>query len=234
MQPLSPSTIRVMLVSSHQVVLWGLENIIAGKRPKMDVIAKASNAADALQLVRAKQPDVLLFDLCLGNEKSVDLLPDLVKDGRIRVLIFTAMSDQQNTIDRMVLNGASGVVYKEEPILNILQAIEKIHAGELWLNRAITSRILSKSLHSRRKASVSPDNGESATLTPRELSIIKAFAVAAGAPNKRIAEMLCIGEQTLRNQLTSIFRKLEIGNRYELFMFAKLHHSLNLGNSPAA
>ena len=221
MQPLSSATIRVMLASSHQVVLWGLEKIIAGERPKMEVIAKIANDADALRLAREKQPDILLLDLCLGNEKSVDLLPNLVKDGHIRILIFTEMNDRQDTIDRAVLNGASGVVYKEEPIQNILKAIEKIHAGELWFNRAITSRVLIKSLRIRGKALAIPDTGRIATLTRKERVIINAFAVEGGASNKRIAEMLCMGEQTLRNHLTSIFSKLEITNRFELFMLAK-------------
>lgn len=180
MQPLSSVTIRVMLASNHQVVLWGLEKIIASERPKMEVIAKIASDADTLRLAREKQPDILLLDLCPGNEKSVDLLLNLVKDGHIRILIFTEMNDRQDTIDRAVLNGASGVVYKEEPIQNILKAIEKIHAGELWFNRAITSRVLIKSLRARGKALASPDTGRIATLTRKERVIINAFAVEGG------------------------------------------------------
>jgi DNA-binding NarL/FixJ family response regulator len=63
-------------------------------------------------------------------------------------------------------------------------------------------------------------------LTRKERVIVNAFANESGASNKKIAQKLCISEQTLRNHLTSIFSKLEIKNRVDLFMFAKLHYHL--------
>jgi len=223
-----------MLANSSQIVLWALEKLIDGERPEMEAIGKATSSADALRLAKEKRPDILLLGLYLGIEKSVDLIPDFVKDEHTRVLIFTEMREPQGTVDRAILNGASGVVYKEEPIQNILKAIEKIHGGELWLNRNTFNRILMKSLRARGGASTSYDIGKTATLTRKERLIVNAFAIEAGSPNKRIAEILCISEQTLRNHLTSIFNKLEIGNRFELFMFAKRHHQPDLTEpSPA-
>ena len=231
MQPLSSTPIGIMLANSSQIVLWALEKLIDGERPKMEVIDKTTNGADTLRLAKEKQPDILLLDLYLGNEISVNLIPDIIMDGHIRVLIFTGMHDNQDIIDSAILNGASGVVYDAGPFhQNILKAIKRIHENELWLNRSAFSRILMKSLRAREEASTNkeawtnPDTGKITTLTCRELSIINVFALEMGAPNKRIAEMLCISEQTLRNNLTSIFNKLEIENRSELFMFAKYCH----------
>ena len=169
-----------MLANSSQIILWALEKFIVGERPEMEVISKATSSADALRLAKEKQPDILLLGLYLGIEKSVDLIPDFVKNEHTRVLIFTEMREPQGTIDRAILNGASGVVYKEEPIQNILKAIEKIYGGELWLNRNTFNRILMKSLRVRGEASTSYDAVKTATLTRKERLIVNAFAIEAG------------------------------------------------------
>lgn len=217
--------IRVMLASSNQIVLWGLKKFISGENPRMKVIATATSAVDTLRLVRAKQPDILLLDLYLGNDRSVDHIPDFIRDKHIYILVLVEKADHQKAIDRVMLNGASGVVYKEDPVQDILKAIEKVTMANCSSTGLIlASRVPTQSLLAGGMASANPGAGKIANLSCRELSILNAFAIEAGKPNKRIAEKLYISEQTLRNSLTSIFRKLEIKNRYELFMFAKLHH----------
>jgi two-component system nitrate/nitrite response regulator NarL len=215
-------SIRVLLVNSHQIVLWGLEKLIDAESPRMEVVGKATNGSDAAHIAREKKPDILLLDLFLGVEKAPSLIPDLLREGEFHIIIFTAFHDQA-TIEEAVLNGARGVVYKEEPTQNIVKAIEKVHAGELWLGRSTTGRIFINFIQAGQKP------GDSLTkkidaLTKKERVIVAAFANHAGASNKKIAQKLCISEQTLRNHLTSIFSKLEITNRFDLFMFAKLHH----------
>lgn len=215
-------SIRLLLVNSHQIVLWGLEKLINHESPRMEVVGKATNGPDAIQLAREKKPDVVLLDLYLGREKGIDLIPDLLKEQRSHIIIFTEIHDQA-AVDRAVFNGARGVIYKEEPTQNILKAIEKIHAGELWLDRGTTGRIFTNFLRTGQKPEDSITK-KIAALTRKERLIINAFASEAGASNKKLAKKLCIGEQTLRNHLTSIFSKLEITNRFDLFMFARLHH----------
>ncbi|SEL00848.1 two component transcriptional regulator, LuxR family [Nitrosovibrio tenuis] len=215
-------SIHVLLVNSHQIVLWGLEKLINNESPRMEVVGKATNGLDATRLAREKKPHVVLLDLYLGMEKGIDLIPNLLEEERSHIIIFTEIHDQA-AVDGAVLNGARGVIYKEESTQNILKAIEKIHAGELWLDRGTTGRIFSNFLRTGQK----PEDcitKKIASLTRKERLIINAFATEAGASNKKLAKKLYIGEQTLRNHLTSIFSKLEITNRFDLFMFAKLHH----------
>jgi two-component system, NarL family, nitrate/nitrite response regulator NarL len=214
--------IRVLLVNSHQIVLWGLEKLINAESPNMEVVGKATNGHDAAHEAREKKPDVLLLDLCLAGEKCSPLISDLLGEGPFHIIIFTEFHDQA-TIDEAVLRGARGVVYKEEPPHQIIKAIEKVHAGELWLGRSATGRLF---INCVRPAQTPPDSTTKKinALTRKERAIMGAFATQAGASNKKIAQKLCISEQTLRNHLTSIFSKLEITNRFDLFMFAKLHH----------
>jgi two-component system, NarL family, nitrate/nitrite response regulator NarL len=215
-------SIRVLLVNSHQIVLWGLEKLINAESPRMEVVGKATNGPDAAHIAREKKPDILLLDLFLGVEKAANLIPGLLREGQFHIIIFTAFHDQA-AIEEAVLNGARGVMYKEEPTENILKAIEKVHAGELWLGRSTTGRIFINFIRAGQKPADSITKKMGA-LTKKERAIVIAFANHAGASNKKIAQKLCISEQTLRNHLTSIFSKLEITNRFDLFMFAKLHH----------
>ncbi|WP_052493930.1 response regulator transcription factor [Nitrosospira sp. NpAV] len=223
MYPSSHIPIRVLLIDSRQIVLWGLEKLVNSESPRMEIVGKANNGADAKRLARENQPDIVLLDLDLGREKGVDLIPDLLKEGNFHIIIFTEIHDQ-TTIDVAVFNGARGVVYKEEPTQTILKAIQKVHDGELWLDRRTTGRVFINFLRAGQKVPVDPVAGKIIALTRKERMIVNAFANEAGASNKKIARTLDISEQTLRNHLTSIFSKLEITNRFDLFMFAKLHH----------
>jgi len=216
--------IRILLVNSHQIVLWGLEKLINAESPQMEIVGKAANSLEAIQLAREKKPDIVLLDLYLGKEKGMDLIPDLLREGHIHVIIFTEIHDQA-AVDKAVFNGARGVIYKEEPTQTILKAIEKVHSGELWLDRCTIGRIFIHFVRAGQKP-IDSITKKITALTRKERAIVNAFANEAGASNKKIAQKLCISEQTLRNHLTSIFSKLEITNRFDLFMFAKLHQHL--------
>ncbi|MEP6605897.1 MAG: response regulator transcription factor [Nitrosospira sp.] len=225
MNPSSHIPIRVLLVDSHQIVLWGLEKLINREDPRMEVVGKACNSMDAKRLAKESQPDILLLDLdfCEREEKGKELITDLLREGNFHIIIFAEIRDQA-AIDKAVFNGARGVVHKEEPTETILKAIQKVHDGELWLGRSTIGRVFINFLRGGRKAPADSITSRINALTRKERAIVHAFANEAGASNKRIAHTLCMREQTLRNHLTSIFSKLEITNRFDLFMFAKLHH----------
>jgi DNA-binding NarL/FixJ family response regulator len=225
--------IRILLVNSHQIVLWGLEKLINAESPRMEIVGKAANSLEAIQLAREKKPDIILLDLYLGKEKGTNLIPDLLREGHIHVIIFTEIRDQP-AVDKAVFDGARGVIYKEEPTQTILKAIEKVHSGELWVDRSTIGRIFINFVRSGPKP-IDSITKKITALTRKERAIVNAFANEAGASNKKIAQKLCISEQTLRNHLTSIFSKLEITNRFDLFMFAKLHqHLVTVSNQQPA
>jgi DNA-binding NarL/FixJ family response regulator len=214
--------IRVMLVDDHRSVLWGLEKLVQSERPRMEVVACATNCAAALELAGQTAPDVVVLDLDLGGENACDIIPALANGRGTRVIVWTGMRDCKAR-EQSILRGACGLVQKEEPAETLLKAIERVHNGELWLDRSTTGRIFVELL-SRKDAGVpNDDERKIASLTAREREIIGELIADAGADNRRLAGRLRMGEHTLRNHLSRIYDKLDVANRLELYVFAQRH-----------
>lgn len=216
-------TIDVFLVDDHKCVVWGLERLIGGEQPRMRVAGKAHNRRDALAGVRAARPDVILLDLDLGADNGLDLLPDLAA-GKAAVIVLTGSRDG-NALARAVSLGARGIVAKNEPADILLRAIDRVHHGELWLERATMTRMLDTLKHGR------DADADLDALTPKERRIVAAVVEHRGANSREIAARLFISDHTLRNHLTTIYRKLDVRNRVELVMHAVEH---GLGRPEAA
>ena len=220
--PDSDTPIRVLLVDDHKTILWGLERLIEGENPRMQVIGKATNKMEVFAFLKLSKPDIVLLDLDLNGENSLDFLEELLQESRARVLVLTASQDPV-VHQRAIINGASGIVLKSENADVILRAIKYVHAGELWFDRAATSRLL-RSLNAPVPTfSKATQLSKIATLTPKERQVISAMAIIPGARNKAVADRLCMSEHTLRNHLTGIYAKLDLENRLELCMYAIAH-----------
>lgn len=214
--------IRVFMIDDHRSILWGLERLIESGKPAMKVVGSAENVSAALGLLDAAQPDVILLDIDLGVENGIDGIPKLSARSRARILVLTGVRDKA-AHDKAVLAGACGVVEKESPAETILTAIDKVHGGQVWLDRAATGRIFVEFSRESAGQGVDPDRAKIASLTVREREIVAITAGNAGATAKTIAQILFISEHTLRNHLTSIYNKLEVANRLELFAYAHKH-----------
>ena len=221
--------IRVLLVGNHQVALWGMRKLIEDEKPSMEVVGTAANAADALTMTRDARPDVVLVDLDLNEQRGLGVLSELVSQGLSRVLVITG-SENPEIHDRAVLMGARGVLHKEEPAHTLLKATQKVHSGELWLDRSATGRLFVELARAQGARPVDPEQRKIATLTSREREIVATMASDAAARTRAIAERLKVSENTLRNHLTSIYSKLGIASRLELFVYATKH---GLTNRPA-
>ncbi len=216
------NSIRVLLIDDHASVRWGLRKLVESGKLKCQVVGEAGNRNEALTLVRREQPNIILLDLDMGSENGIDLLPELLKESKANVIILTGVRDKA-THERAVLRGARGVVLKEEPAETILKAIETVHRGELWLDQTTIGRVFSKLTVASEKGTADPEAEKIAFLTPRERQIISVITSEGHSTNKRIAASLNMSEHTLRNHLTSIYSKLDVENRLELFMYALTH-----------
>ena len=123
------------------------------------------------------------------------------------------------------MRGARGVVGKDESADVLLLAIERVHAGEVWINRQMMGKVLSAISSGTAKVSNSnPETARIDSLTPREREIVRVVVKNRGAKSIEIAEAMHISEHTLRNHLTVIYDKLKLRNRLDLFAYAIEHH----------
>jgi DNA-binding NarL/FixJ family response regulator len=208
-----------LIVDDHLVVRAGLRLLIES-RPGLVVVGEAANHADALSLAAREQPDIILLDLALGAESGRDLLPELRSAAsQSRVLVLTGVSDAVEH-RQAIRQGAIGLVLKEQAPEVLLKAIEKVYAGEVWLDRAMLANVLGEMVLGGAK----PADAEAtriAMLTDREREVIA--LVGEGLKNKQIGDRLSITETTVRHHLTSIFTKFGVESRLEMVIFAHRH-----------
>lgn len=188
----------------------------------MEVVCKAINCAEATLRASQTLPDIVLLDLNVDGGRGVDIVASMAGLRSTRVVIYSAQRDF-GTADRAVLNGARGLVRKEESTDTLLLAIEKVHAGELWLDHETTSRIFTEFTRPAVPAPVDSVNNLIGSLTRKERAIVCVLARNPGKPNRQISDKLFISEHTLRNHLTSIYSKLDVINRWGLGEFVRLN-----------
>ncbi|HEY7494344.1 MAG TPA: response regulator transcription factor [Candidatus Tectomicrobia bacterium] len=211
---------RVLIIDDHAIVRTGLRMLLESQSG-ITVVGEAANRADALTAARREQPNIILLDIDLGGESSLDCLPELLATAsEARVLILTGIRDPE-VHRRAVHLGAMGLVLKEKAAEVLLQAIEKVRAGEVWLDGAMIASVLREMTHTREAQPVNPKSARLALLTEREREVIA--LVGQGLRNKQVAERLFISETTVRHHLTAIFAKLEVADRLELVIYAYRH-----------
>jgi len=209
-----------MLVNDLRIVLWGLEKLVQSQNPRMELAGSAFDAAGAATIIYQTPVDLILIDL--DGDIEVDSIAELCSISPARVLALSGSRDF-SLHDSAILAGARGVVTKSEPIESLLKAIEKVHEGEFWIDRAATSRIFLHLSQRTKPEHETPAQLRVASLTRRERQTVSEISKDAAASGKMIAERLNISENTLRNHLSSIYAKLGISSRLELFAFAKLN-----------
>jgi two-component system nitrate/nitrite response regulator NarL len=212
--------IRIMILDDHALVRAGLRMLIES-RPGFCVVGEAADCSTALVVAAREQPEVILFDLILGDRDRTDFLPELlatVPQARALVLTGTHSPELHRQAIRL---GAKGLVLKEKTTDVLLQAIEKVHAGEIWLESSMITDLLDELSPNNKDKHKDPEEAKMATLSPREREVIA--LIGEGLRNKQIARRLFISDTTVRHHLTSIFSKLDVSERLELVIYAYRH-----------
>ena len=237
---------RILIIEDEEIVREGL-SLLVDHQQGFRVVGLASTIADALSIAQREQPDVALLDIKLGNDNGIDCLPELQTiSPKTRVLILTGLSDIE-THYAAVSQGAMGIVRKIEGPETLVNAIRKVLAGEVWLNGELMAKVLTDFRQARANPSMETKGEEGvktgaapaigwrlpapvrdkyedvkiARLTDREREVVE--LVGKGMRNQQIADKLCISVITVRHHLTSIFSKLEVGDRFELAIYSFRH-----------
>jgi two-component system nitrate/nitrite response regulator NarL len=148
MQTEQAHPIGVLLVDDHQTMLWGLSKLIDGEQPRMKVVATAGCCEEAVAQTQSLAPDVIVLDLDLDGHCALDILPLLLSNEVSRVVVLTGEREQR-TLDLAVLHGARGVLRKDASAEQVLDAIERVHNGELCVDAQTMGRVFWSSPRSR-------------------------------------------------------------------------------------
>jgi len=226
----SSSTLIRLLVVCHQPIARAGLSALIRTSDGLTVVAEASIPAEAIDAATIERPDIILLDLNNQNGQSLNGLAALRNATASSRVMVLADPEDNELLHLAVRLGATGVVLKDRSPEILVKAIEKVHAGEAWIDRFTVATILTELSRGELPKIATRTEDDIATLTEREREVIT--LVALGLRNKQIAERLFISDITVRHHLTSVFSKLGVSDRFELMIFAYRHGLADLPPSP--
>jgi two-component system nitrate/nitrite response regulator NarL len=225
----SAQPIRLLIADGHPIVLEGLRSVL-GHLPTLQVVGEASDGMEAIEKTVSLDPDIVLMELKLPRVDGLTVLRSIqARASRSKVILFSSSENKEEFVEAMKL-GCSGILSKDSSITLIEKSIQKVYAGEIWLDSNTTAAVIRQFASPTDFPPVhGTGNGkttrERAQLSQREREII--ILIAQGYKNKEIAEKMFITEQTVKNHLHNVFDKLGVSDRLELALYA-IHNSLHL------
>ena len=212
---------RVIVVEDHPLLSDGLRQLI-DKQPDLACVGIADNTSDAKRLVEQSKPDLMLLDLRLKSGDSLDLIKSLrVEHPDLKVLVLSQY-DELIFAERALRAGASGYIMKENVANEVLRAVRKVLAGELYFSEKVATALVQRSL--REKPGASHVGLE--RLSDRELQVFQLIGASYGT--REIAEQFHLSPRTVETHKEKIKCKLNLHSAAELKQFARKWAAENL------
>jgi DNA-binding NarL/FixJ family response regulator len=196
--------IACLIVDDHEVVREGLR-LSLSRAPHIRIVGEASDGESAIALAERRRPDVVIMDIRMPGMDGLEATKELTRKApEIAVLVFTAYSER-SLLGRGLESGAKGYILKEAPHGTLLRAIEKVAAGEGYIDPALMPAFL-------------PGRDRDEMLTPREREILQ--LLADGMSNADVAAKLFISQETVKSHVRHILTKLEADTRTQAVAIA--------------
>ncbi len=209
--------IRVVICDDQDLVRDGLQAILS-TAPGIDVVGEATDGADAVEVVRTTQPDVVLMDLKMpgmNGVKATRAIKDAFPD--VKVLVLTTYEATEWVVDAL-RTGASGYLLKDTPRNRLIEAIEGTAAGRTHIDPGVAGDLFD----ALDRGEPNPvDSAAFTGLTTRELDVLR--LLGRGLTNSAIADQLYLSEGTVRNYVSAVLAKLEVSDRTQAAVLAVRH-----------
>ncbi len=210
------STIRIFLVDDHQLVRDGIKALL-NSSGEISILGEASTGRECFEKISKEQPDILILDISLPDTTGIEITRKVTElYPMMRVLILSMYTDE-DFIFNSVKAGARGYLPKNTSREELLEAIRTIYDGEEFFADSI-SKIMLRSYVRKAKEEDPSTQWGSATLTGREIEILRLFA--EGYINKEISDRLDISIRTVETHKNHIMKKLELKSSVDLIKYA--------------
>lgn len=209
--------IQILVVHPSPLVQSALECLV--RTDTSYSVVKTFSKGDELAVFLTTTTDRFDVVLLSTEQEQPSLMLRIAAMSDAKVLLL-ALEREPSNVEDWLKEGARGLINPQADSAQLLKAISKVYAGEFWFNRQITSRIFSGLGQAKE---LSDEQKRIAELTAKEKLVVKAVVDGGGKTLRETAKDLEISENTVRNHLRSIYSKLGLANRLELFVFAQQH-----------
>ena len=203
--------IRIMITDDHSMIREGLKNLLE-LEGDIEVVAEAENGIECLDKLDDANPDVWLLDINMPKMNGLEVLQNLKeRKSKVKVLVLTVHNETEYLMKAVDI-GINGYVLKDSESSELKKAIFAIAEGENYIQPSLIPALNNKMIEKNE------DELKIDSLTKREVQVLKELAV--GKFNRDIAKEMEISERTVKNHISSIFKKLDVTDRTQAAVFA--------------
>jgi DNA-binding NarL/FixJ family response regulator len=203
---------RIMIVDDHPMMREGLAQLIEHE-PDLIAESQADSAGQALQMIAASLPDLLLLDISLPDKNGLELIKDLHTLHPALAILVVSMHDESLYAERVLRAGGRGYIMKQEGGKKLMVAIRQVLGGRIYVSEKISAKIL-ETFSGHKADSRSPVEA----LSDREFEVFQLLGQGQGT--RQIAKHLHISIKTVEVHRANIRKKLELTNGAELVRYA--------------
>ena len=212
---------RILLVDNHALFRVGMRNILE-REPDFDVVGDASDSRGAIDQSIQLSPDVILMDLNLPSPGGIETTQRIKRELQPAGIIVLAAQEDEEALFDAIKAGAAAFILKDVGPDDLVTIIRRVAMGEYLINDKVFAKpaVASRVLKEFRELAVYGQEAAPifAPLSPREVEILD--KIAQGMTNKQVAYALSISEQTVKNHMSSILRKLSVNDRTQAVVYA--------------
>ncbi|MBD5105516.1 MAG: response regulator transcription factor [Lachnospiraceae bacterium] len=203
--------VKVMIVDDHKMIREGLKQLIE-LEGDMKVIEEAENGLDCIEKLEVNKPEILLLDINMPKMNGIQTLEKIKEEKMdLKVLMLTVHSEVEYLLKAVDI-GVDGYILKDADSTELRKAIFSIVEGNNYIQSSLIPLLNSKMI------ARDVDSEKIKLLTKRELEIL--MNAASGMSNKEIGDKLQISERTVKNHISSVFKKIEVSDRTQAAVFA--------------
>ena len=207
------ATTQVLVVEDHPIFLHGLKQLIE-EEPGFEVIETAVDAKEAMKALREHRPDAAIVDIALPGTSGIELVKMMKAEKPNLMVLVVSMHNESQYVLRALRAGARGYVMKAEAPIQVICALRKILAGDVYISPELSERLIFKTFQDPTLEEESPVKA----LTRRELEVLD--LIGRGFGTREIAEQLNMSTKTVETHRGHIREKLEMADSGELVRFA--------------